>query len=384
MIPYGRQNITQSDVDAVVETLKSDYLTQGPKVPAFEESVRQFVGSGYAVAGNSATSMLHVACMALGLGENGLLWTSPNTFVASANCALYCGASIDFVDINPDTYNIDIDSLTLKLELADKEGTLPNVLVVVHFGGQSCDMQKIACLSKRYKFKVIEDASHCIGGHYEENPIGNCKYSDISIFSFHPVKIITTMEGGMATTNDESLFHKMQRYRSHGVTREEEFLENCNGFAWYYEQLELGFNYRMTDVQAALGSSQMFTLEDNIERRRYLAARYHQLLSDLPISHQKADELSNSSWHLYVLRLLNVESLEQKSFIFDRLRERGIGVNVHYIPVHTQPYYKSLGFDWGMFPEAENYYRQALSIPLYPQLGESEQDYIVNELRKVV
>lgn len=384
MIPYGRQNITHADIDAVVETLTSDYLTQGPRIPEFEGLVCDLVGAKHAVAGNSATSMLHIACLALGLKEGGLLWTSPNTFVASSNCALYCGASVDFVDISPTTFNLDIDALEVKLKRAEKAGALPDVIVAVHFGGQSCDMRNIARLSKQYGFKVIEDASHCIGGHYDDKLIGNCAYSDIAIFSFHPVKIITTMEGGLATTNDSVLFQTMMRLRTHGITRDPEFLQQSENYGWYYEQLELGLNYRITDVQAALGISQLTRIEENISRRRALAERYHTLLEPLPVAGQESDPASNSAWHLYVIRLLGVDSLKQKSLIFDSLRERGIGVNVHYIPVHTQPYYRELGFDWGMFPAAEKYYTQAISIPMFPELKESEQDYIVDELKKLL
>jgi len=384
MIPYGRQNITQADIDAVVETLTSDYLTQGPKIAEFENSVCDLVGATYAVAGNSATSMLHIACLALELNQGGLLWTSPNTFVASSNCALYCGASVDFVDIDPQTFNIDVDALEAKLKQAKLKGCLPDILVVVHFAGQSCDMRRISQLSCDYGFKVIEDASHCIGGHYDGKYIGNCEYSDIAIFSFHPVKIITTMEGGLATTNDLKLFQVMQRLRTHGITREPELLQQANNYGWYYEQLELGLNYRITDVQAALGSSQLKRVNENIETRRRLAERYKILLGGLPVSWQKPDSASNSSWHLFVVRLHQVSSLDQKSSIFNTLRQNGIGVNVHYIPVHTQPYYQELGFDWGMFPEAESYYTQAISLPLFPELTHSEQDYVVDELKKLL
>jgi len=384
MIPYGRQNITQADIDAVIETLTSDYLTQGPRIPEFEKSVCELVGAKHAVAGNSATSMLHVACLALGLKSGGLLWTSPNTFVASSNCALYCGASVDFVDIDIESYNIDPQLLEVKLKQAEKQGKLPDILVAVHFGGQSCDMREIARLSKIYGFKVIEDASHCIGGHYEGKLIGNCDYSDISIFSFHPVKIITTVEGGLATTNEPTLFQQMLRLRTHGITREPDLLQQPEKYGWYYEQLELGLNYRMTDVQAALGSSQLKRIDENIERRRFLAERYQGLLGSLPVAYQKSNPASNSAWHLFVIRLLGVDSLEKKSIIFDSLRNSRIGVNVHYIPVHTQPYYKELGFGWGMFPNAESYYTQAISIPLFPELKESEQDYIVEELKKLL
>jgi len=384
MIPYGRQNITQSDIDAVVETLTSDYLTQGPRVLDFENAVCDLVSSKYAVSGNSATSMLHVACISLGLGPGGLLWTSPNTFVASSNCGLYCGAAVDFVDIDSETFNIDVGSLEAKLQQAEIENKLPDIFVAVHFGGQSCDMRQIARLSEQYGFKVIEDASHCIGGHYDNKLIGNCGYSDIAIFSFHPVKIITTMEGGLATTNDFGLFQKMKRLRTHGITRDAEFLQQSEGYGWYYEQLELGLNYRITDVQAALGTSQLERLSENIARRRFLAERYKDLLESLPVAYQKSVPESNSAWHLFVIRLLGINSLEQKSSIFDSLRSRGIGVNVHYIPVHTQPYYKELGFDWGMFPEAESYYTQAISIPLFPELTEYEQDYVVEELQKLL
>ena len=384
MIPYGRQNITEDDLAAVIETLRSDYLTQGPRIPEFENAVSQLVEANYSVAVNSATSALHISCVALGLEDGSLLWTSPNTFVASSNCALYCGAAVDFVDIDLNTYTIDIQALEEKLEIAKHNNRLPDVLVAVHLGGQSCDMKKISQLSKQYGFKVIEDASHCIGGHYDNRLIGNCDYSDICIFSFHPVKIITTVEGGLATTNDEELFNRLQRLRTHGITRDPAFMHEQNNYAWHYEQLELGFNYRMTDVQAALGTSQLKRIHENIAKRRALAARYKQMLADLPVACQQANEQGDSAWHIFVIRLLNVESLEQKSVIFNELRSSGIGVNVHYIPVHTQPYYKALGFEWGMFPNAEKYYTQALTIPLFPELEDNQQDYIVEQLTKVL
>ena len=384
MIPYGRQNITDDDLTAVLETLRSDYLTQGPRIPEFEKAVSDMVEAKYCVAVNSATSALHISCLALELKSGDLLWTSPNTFVASSNCALYCGADVDFVDISLDTYNIDAKALEDKLKIAKKQNRLPDVLVAVHLGGQSCDMKKISQLSKQYGFKVIEDASHCIGGHYDNRLIGNCDYSDICIFSFHPVKIITTVEGGLASTNDVELFSKLQRLRTHGITRDPEFIEEKNNYAWYYEQLELGFNYRMTDIQAALGTSQLKRINENIARRRALAKRYKQLLGELPIACQQNIDNGESAWHIFVIRLLNVESLEHKSAIFNQLRSSGIGVNVHYIPVHTQPYYRKLGFEWGMFPNAEKYYTQALTIPLFPELEDNQQDYIVEQLTKVL
>ena len=384
MIPYGKQNIDQNDIDAVVEVLQSDFLTQGPKVPQFESALCSFTNAKYAFAVNSATSGLHIACLALGLGQNDILWTSPITFVASANCGLYCGASVDFVDIDPNTYNLCPIALKAKLETAKAENMLPKVVVVVHLSGQSCDMEPIASLAKKYGFKVIEDASHAIGGHYKDMPVGSCEYSDISVFSFHPVKIVTTAEGGAVLTNNTDLAKKLSLYRSHGITRCEELMENESDGAWYYEQLELGLNYRMTDLQAALGDSQMQRLKEFINFRHYLANRYYELLADLPLVLPYQLPTTYSSLHLFVIRLkLNEINLSHKE-VFSALRESGIGVNLHYIPVYRHPYYTRIGFDKSEYPNAEEYYATAISIPIFHGMTDSEQNKVVSVLTNIL
>ena len=376
-IPYGRQDISQEDIDTVVEVLRSDWITQGPKIAVFEKIVSDYCGAKYAVAVSSATAGLHIACLAAGLSQGDILWTSPNTFVASANCGLYCGATVDFVDIDPNTYNLSIEELERKLTEAENQGCLPKVVVPVHFSGQSCEMEKIAQLSAKYGFRVIEDAAHGIGGRYQGEPVGSCQFSDMAVFSFHPVKIITTGEGGMVLTNKEDLYEKLIRLRSHGITRKVELMREESHGPWYYQQLELGFNYRMTDIQAALGASQMQRLDEFVKRRRFLAERYNQLLQDLPLVLPWQHPDTESSWHLYVIRLkLNKISKSHRQ-VFEDLRQAKIGVNLHYIPVHTQPYYKQLGFKWGDFPQAEQYYREAISIPIYYGLTEENQKAIV-------
>lgn len=384
MIPYGRQDITQADIDAVVGVLQSDFLTQGPMVPRFEQQVAQHVGASHALAVNSATSALHIACLALGLGPGDRLWTSPVTFVASANCGLYCGAEIDFVDIDPRTYNLCPKALERKLEQAEQEGTLPKVVVPVHLCGQPCDMQAIHKLALRYGFKVIEDASHAIGGMYQGEFIGNGRYSDITVFSFHPVKIITTAEGGMALTNDVELADKMALLRSHGITRDPQLMTHEADGPWYYQQIDLGFNYRMTELQAALGISQMERLDQYIARRHQLAARYNDLLAALPVSvpWQHAD--SYSGLHLYVITLQLGKITKTHREVFESLREQGIGVNVHYIPVHTQPYYERMGFKPEDFPLAQDYYRQAISIPMFQTMTDEQQDLVVSAIAKAL
>ena len=384
MIPYGKQDINQQDVDAVLEVLQSDFLTQGPKVPLFEKTVADYCGAQYGVAVNSATSALHIACLALGLGEGDILWTSPNTFVASANCGLYCGASVDFIDIDPKTYNICADKLEQKLTQAKAVNKLPKIVIPVHFAGQSCDMQRIHKLSQEYGFKIIEDASHAIGGKYLDKPIGGCQYSDITVFSFHPVKIITTAEGGLATTNQPGLAEKMQLLRSHGITRDESRMTKPSEGGWYYQQVDLGFNYRMTELQAALGVSQMTRLDDFVATRHQLQERYDELLKDLPLitPHQFKD--SYSALHLYPIQIeLNKVTKSHKQ-IFEELRQSGIGVNLHYIPVHTQPYYQEVGFKQGDFPNAEKYYSRAISIPMFQGLKLEMQDQVVETLKKVL
>ncbi|MGB6241435.1 MAG: UDP-4-amino-4,6-dideoxy-N-acetyl-beta-L-altrosamine transaminase [Castellaniella sp.] len=383
MIPYGRQDITPADIAAVLEVLQSDFLTQGPKVPAFEQAVAEKVGAQHAVAVNSATSALHIACLALGLGPGDWLWTTPITFVASANCGLYCGARVDFVEIDPRTYNLCPVALECKLQRAAREGRLPKVLVAVHLCGQPCDMAAIHALAKHYGFKVIEDASHAIGGKYCDEFIGNCRYSDVTVFSFHPVKIITTAEGGMALTNDEKLASRMALYRSHGITRDPDLMTHEPDGPWYYQQTELGYNYRMTDLQAALGVSQMERLDQYVARRHQLARRYDTLLADLPVTTPWQHADSYSGLHLYVIRLKlgRIAPITHRQ-VFESLRAQGIGVNLHYIPVHTQPYYQAMGFKTGDFPEAERYYAEAISLPMFQSLSELQQETVVDALKR--
>ncbi len=383
-IPYGRQSITQADIDAVVAVLQSDWLTQGPAIDRFEQAVTAHTGAAHGVAVNSATSALHIACLALGLGPGDWLWTSPNTFVASANVGLYCGAQVDFVDIDPRTYTLSVEGLAAKLAQAEAAQRLPKVVVPVHFAGQSCDMAAIHRLSQRYGFAILEDGSHAIGATYQGQPVGDGRYSDLTVFSFHPVKIITTGEGGLVTTNRSDLYEKLIRLRSHGITREPGLMTEASHGPWYYQQLELGLNYRITDIQAALGASQMARLQEFIDRRRALAARYDELLQGLPLTRPWQHPETASSWHLYVVRL-HLEALGQSHRqVFEALRQAGIGVNLHYIPVHTQPYYQALGFQWGDFPQAEQYYREAISLPLYFGLTEADQDRVVHKLQEVL
>lgn len=384
MIPYGRQEISQGDIDAVVDVLKSDFLTQGPMVPKFERVVADHVGSKHALAVNSATSALHIACLALGLGKDDWLWTSPVTFVASANCGLYCGARVDFVDIDPHTYNLCPVALKAKLERAREEGRLPKVVVAVHLCGQPCNMQAIGALAREYGFSVIEDASHAIGGKYQDEFIGNSRYSDITVFSFHPVKIVTTAEGGMAVTNNDGLARKMDLLRSHGITRDPGLMTHEPDGPWYYQQVDLGYNYRMTELQAALGVSQMQRLDDFVARRHELAKRYDQLLAELPLTLPRQHPDGYSGLHLYVIRLqLNEIALSHQA-VFEALREHGIGVNLHYIPVHTQPHYEKMGFQENDFPQAMAYYREAISIPMYHGLSDQQQDQVVSVLKQVL
>lgn len=384
MIPYGRQDITQTDIDAVVGVLQSDFLTQGPMVPRFEQSVAQHVGASHALAVNSATSALHIACLALGLGPGDRLWTTPITFVASANCALYCGAEVDFVDIDPRTYNLCAQALALKLEQAEREGTLPKIVVPVHLCGQPCDMQAIHALSQRYGFKIIEDASHAIGGKYQGEFIGNSRYSDITVFSFHPVKIITTAEGGMALTNDDELASKMALLRSHGITRDTAQMTHEADGPWYYQQIDLGFNYRMTELQAALGVTQMERLDQYVARRHQLARRYDDLLTDLPVTTPWQHADSYSGLHLYVIRLQLDQIQKTHRQVFESLREQGIGVNLHYIPVHMQPHYERMGFEPADFPQAQVYYKEAISIPMFQTMTDEQQDEVIAALRIAV
>ncbi len=384
MIPYGKQNINKADIDAVVEVLTSDFLTQGPKAPAFERAVSGHVGSKHALATNSATSALHIACLALGLKQGDWLWTTPITFVASANCGLYCGAQVDFVDIDPATYNLCPQALEAKLIEAERIGRLPKVVIPVHLCGQPCDMRAIHDLATRYGFKVIEDASHGVGGKYQNEFIGNCRYSDITVFSFHPVKIITTAEGGIALTNDDSLAEKMELYRSHGVTRDQKLMTHEADGPWYYQQVELGYNYRMTELQAALGISQMQRLDDFVAQRHVIAKRYNELLSDLPLILPWQHSDSYSGLHLYVIRL-RLDEINKTHFqVFEELRAAGVGVNLHYIPVHLQPYYSNMGFRRGDYPKAESYYSEAISLPMFSSLTELQQDEVTAALSRIL
>ena len=385
MIPYGKQDITQQDIDAVVNVLKSDFLTQGPQVPLFEKAIKNAVDAEYVFAVNSATSALHIACLALGVGKGDVVWTTPITFVASANCALYCGADIDFVDIDAKTYNLSPQLLESKLQHAKENSLpLPKVVIPVHLCGQPCEMEKIHALSTEYGFSIIEDASHAIGGKYKGNPIGNCEYSDITVFSFHPVKIVTTAEGGAATTNNKELASKLELLRSHGVTRDSSLMKNESHGGWYYEQVDLGFNYRMTEMQAALGVSQMSRLHDFVAKRNELAFKYDELLKDLPLVTPFQIDDSYSGRHLYVIRLDLSKVTSTHKQIFDQLRENGIGVNLHYIPVHTQPYYKDLGFKLGQYPVAESYYQNAISIPLFHTMTNEQQAEVVKVLKNIL
>lgn len=383
MIPYGRQEITPQDIAAVVEVLQSDYLTQGPMVPRFEQAVAQHVGAAHGVAVNSATSALHIACLALDLGPGDSLWTSPITFVASANCARYCGADVDFVDIDPRTYNLCPVALEQKLKVAARQGKLPKIVVPVHLSGQPCDMEAIHALGNRYGFRIIEDASHAIGGKYRGEFVGNCRYSDITVFSFHPVKIITTAEGGMALTQNPVLAARMARLRTHGITREASEMTHMPDGPWYYQQIELGLNYRMTELQAALGLSQLQRLDEYVTTRHALASRYDDLLAPLPLNRPWQHPDSYSGLHLYVIRLKLDAIKRSHREVFEGLRSRGIGVNLHYIPVHLQPYYMNLGSRAGDYPEAEKYYEEAISLPMFHALGEERQDAVVRALCEV-
>ena len=385
MIPYGRQEITEADIDEVEKILRSDFLTQGPTVPKFEKSVANYCRVSHAVAVNSATSALHLACLALGLGPGDWLWTSPNTFVASANCGLYCGANVDFVDIDPKTYNMSIVSLSEKLMQAEKSGKLPKVVIPVHFAGQPCDMPKIHTLSKQYGFKIIEDASHAIGSSFKKNKVGSCTYSDITVFSFHPVKIITTAEGGMALTNNKDIYEKLLRLRTHGITNNKiKMKKRPNDEIWNYQQIDLGFNYRMNDIQAALGLSQMKRLDKFVKYRHKIAKYYDTKLKDLPITLPWQAPTAYSSFHLYPI-LVNVNSNKKnQKEIYNEMKKNKIAVNLHYIPVHRHPYYENLGFKKNDFPEAESFYRRVISIPMFAILNEIDQEYVVETLKKVM
>jgi UDP-4-amino-4,6-dideoxy-N-acetyl-beta-L-altrosamine transaminase len=384
LIPYGRQSISEADIEAVVAILKSDFLTQGPAVPAFEQAVAAQCGAAHGIAMNSATSALHLACLALGLGPGDKVWTSPITFVASSNAALYCGAEVDFVDIDERTYNMCPLRLEEKLESAAKAGTLPKVIIPVHLAGQSCDMAAIHAAASGHGVRIIEDASHAIGGSYLGQPIGNCRFSDITIFSFHPVKIVTTGEGGMAMTNDPKLAELMRLDRSHGITRDPAQLQHDDVGPWYYEQQRLGFNYRMTDIAAALGLSQLTRIDEFITRRRGIAAAYDAAFGDLPVTTPWQHPDTDSAWHLYVIRVDPRRTTRSHREIFDALRAAGIGVNLHYIPVYRQPYYRELGFGQGHCPNAEAYYTEAISLPIYATLTDEEQDFVIRAVSQAL
>lgn len=383
MIPYGRQDITQDDIDAVIAVLRSDFITQGPMVPRFEQAIAERVGAKYAIGVNSATSALHIACLALDIGPGDLVWTVPNTFVASANCARYCGAEVDFVDIDPATWNLSLLCLKEKLAKAKEASRLPKALIPVHFAGQPTEQEAIWELAQEYEFKVLEDASHAIGASRNGENVGSCRWSDITVFSFHPVKIITTGEGGMALTNKSELAERMALLRSHSITRDaDEFVKSTPG-AWYYEQQGLGFNYRMTDIQAALGLSQLERLDNYIVRRNGLARRYDQALHGLSLQLPSVSQENRSAFHLYVVRLKNCVNKAHKQ-VFEELRQKGIGVNLHYMPVHLQPYYQDLGFVPGQYPQAEAHGDEAITLPLFPIMTEHEQDYVVTTLKTIL
>ena len=381
MIYYGHQHITEKDIQAVERVLHSDWLTQGPAIEAFEKKVANYCGAKYAVAVTNATSALHIACKAAGLGEDDVLWTSPITFTASANCGRYCGADVDFVDIDDKTYNMSVAELRHKLETAVKK---PKVVIPVHLAGQSCDMEAIKALADEYGFKIIEDASHATGADYKNTKVGSCRYSDMTVFSFHPVKIVTTGEGGVVLTNNKELYEKLKLYRSHGITRDGDLMTQEADGPWYYQQIELGFNYRMTDMQAALGCSQMDSLDEFVARRRYLVKRYNEKLKGLPLRTPYQDEATNPSWHIYIIRVDFTKVKLSKKEIFARMRDSGIVLNLHYIPVHTQPYYQKLGFQKGDFPVSETYYEEAITLPLYYDLTDEQQDQIIQALKDVL
>ena len=385
MIPYGRQEITKKDILEVEKVLRSDFLTQGPVVPKFEQAVLKYCGGKYAVAVNSATSALHIACLALNLGPNDYLWTSPNTFVASANCGIYCGANIDFVDIDSKTFNMSVEALSTKLIEAEKKGKLPKIVIPVHFAGQPGDMEKIYELSKQYGFRIIEDASHAIGASYNDIKIGSCKFSDITIFSFHPVKIITTGEGGMALTNDKNLANHMRRLSTHGITKEKELMHpRPNNEIWNYQQIELGFNYRLTDIQAALGLSQLNRLDEYVKIRHKIAEFYNSELNDLNIQLPFQSPKSYSSYHLYPIRIKNSLKSKTQKQIYDALWENDIAANILYIPVHRQPYYENLGFKSGDFPQAEQFHREVICLPMFPKLTKEQQTKVVKSLKLIL
>lgn len=384
MIYYGRQDINEADIQAVESVLRSDFLTQGPAIERFERRVADYCGAKYAVAACNATAALHIACLAAGLGKGDVLWTSPVTFVASANCALYCGGDVDFVDIDAKTYNMSADLLEEKLRMAKTEGKLPKMVIPVHLAGQSCDMRRIRALADEYGFAITEDASHAVGAEYLDTKVGSCAFSDMTVFSFHPVKIVTTGEGGMVLTNDAALYEKLRLYRSHGITRDPRYMTHESDGPWYYQQIALGFNYRMTDMQAALGCSQMDRLDEFVARRRALAARYDTLLQGLPVVTPYVMTEAHPSWHIYIIRINHEQIGKTKQQVFEEMKKRGIALNLHYIPVHRQPYYEKLGFHRGDFIQSEKYYEEAFTLPLFYELTDEQQNYIVESLRNVL
>ncbi|MHB9149528.1 MAG: UDP-4-amino-4,6-dideoxy-N-acetyl-beta-L-altrosamine transaminase [Thermoleophilia bacterium] len=384
LIPYGHQSISEDDIAAVVEVLRSDFITQGPAIERFERAVADYCGARYAVAVANGTAALHLACLAAGLGTGDALWTSPNTFLASANCARYCGASVDFVDIEPDTFNMSAAALAAKLETAEKTGHLPKIVEPVHFAGLPCDLEPIRALAQRYGFLVLEDASHALGANYSGTAVGSCAFSDMTVLSFHPVKIITTGEGGMILTNRDDLYERLLLLRTHGMTRDADKLTRPSQGPWYYEQVTLGYNYRITDIQAALGTSQLSRVEEFVARRNALAGRYDGLLADLPVHPQASRAGCRSAYHLYVVRVQQARGSGPRREVFEALREAGVGVQVHYIPVHLQPYYRDLGFSAGDFPEAERYYEEALTLPLFYGLRDSELERVVTAFRETL
>ncbi len=384
MIPYARQNISEQDIEAVARVLRSDFITQGPVVAQFEAAIAHYCNAQYAIAVSSGTAALHLACLALNVSKGDIVWTSPNTFVASANCALYCGASIDFIDIDPVTYNISIEVLQQKLAIARKNNQLPAVIIAVHFAGQSCDMQAIYKLSQEYGFKIIEDAAHALGADYQNHKIGSCRYSDISIFSLHPAKMITSGEGGLILTNNRTLADKVTLLRTHGISRDRSLMKGEPHGDWYYQQLELGYNYRVSDIQAALGLSQLTRLDEFVARRREIADYYNKQLNTLPVTIPQQNSDCQSSWHLYVIALALDKISKTRKQVFDELRQHNIGVHVHYIPVHTQPYFVNMGFKEQDFPNSISYYQQAITLPVFVDLRNETIDYIIHTLSEII